>query len=229
MNIEEKIRDCEYNLKQINHFNPDPYYVNYFFEIYLQSVIDVYDEILEEANRDFGLFISGKSTKEKFEKKAKEKNDQKALKYLIWFEKNYKNEHKSSYPNFINEIICFFKKYNFLPKITIKIRAEQRYQNDVFQLIQVGLTNRKIRSKQELQTEIKRQTPIFLEIINQKRKNKNEPKVTENQVIGSTFLEMKNLEDIEIPYACEIYLSVMKRILDESRKEIKKLTTWVGG
>ena len=85
MNIEEKIRDCEYNLKQINHFNPDPYYVNYFFEAYLQSVIDVYDKILEEANRDFGLFISGKSTKEKFEKKAKEKNDQKALKFLTWF------------------------------------------------------------------------------------------------------------------------------------------------
>jgi len=55
MNIEGKIRDCEYNLKQINHFNPDPFYVNHFFKAYLQSVIDVYDEILEEADRDFGL------------------------------------------------------------------------------------------------------------------------------------------------------------------------------
>ncbi len=43
MNIEEKIRDCEYNLNQNNHFNPDPYYVNYFFKAYLQSVIDFYD------------------------------------------------------------------------------------------------------------------------------------------------------------------------------------------
>ncbi len=227
MNVEEKIRDCEYNLKQINHFNPDPYYVNYFFEAYIQSLIDVYDKILEEANRDFGLFISGKPTKEKFKKKAKEKNDQKALRYLTWFEKNYQNEHKSSYPNFIKETINFFKKYNFLPKITIKIRASPRYQNDVFQLIQVGLTNRKIRSKEELQIEIKRQTPTFLEIINQKRKKENEAKVSEKQVIASTFLEMKNYEDIEISHACEIYLPVLKRFVDESRNEIKRLTRWV--
>jgi len=66
MNIEGKIIDCDYNLKQINHFNPDPHYVNYFLEAYIQSVIDVYDGIFDEANRDFGLFISGKCTKEKF-------------------------------------------------------------------------------------------------------------------------------------------------------------------
>ena len=30
MNIEEKIEECEYVLKQIKQFDPDPYYVNYF-------------------------------------------------------------------------------------------------------------------------------------------------------------------------------------------------------
>jgi hypothetical protein len=110
----------------------------------------------------------------------------------------------------------------------MKIQANQRYKDDVFQSIQVGLTKGKIRSKEELQIEIKRQMPVFLEIINQKRKNKNEPKVHENQVIATTFLEMKNHGDIEIPYVCEIYLPVLKRILDESRKEIKVLTTWTG-
>ena len=44
MNIEEKIKDCEYNLKQINYFNPDPFYVNYFFKAYLLSAIDIYDK-----------------------------------------------------------------------------------------------------------------------------------------------------------------------------------------
>jgi len=226
MNIEGKIRDCEYNLKQINHFDPDPYYVNYFFKAYLQSVIDVYDEILEEANRDFGLFISGKCTKEKFERKAREKNDQLALKFFTWFEENYENEHNNSYPNFIKKIIYFFKESNHLPKITIKIRANLRYKDDVFQTIQVELSKGKIRSKEELQIEMKRQTPIFLEIINQKRKNKNEPKVAENQIIASAFLEIKN-HQVEISHACEIYLPVMKRLLDESRNEIKRLTTWV--
>ncbi len=119
MSIEGKIKNCEDNLKQINHFNPDPYYVNYFFKAYLQSVIDVYDEIFEEGNRDFGLFVSGKCTKEKFEVKAIEKNDQMALKFLSWFNENYENKHNRSFPNFIKKIICFYKEYNHLPEITI--------------------------------------------------------------------------------------------------------------
>ncbi len=226
MNIEGKIKDCEYNLKQINHFNPDPYYVSYFFKAYLQSVVDIYDGIFEEANRDFGLFVSGKCTKEKYEEKATEKNDQQALRFLSWFNGNYENEHNSSYPSFIKKISCFYKENNHLPEITIKILANQRYKDDVFQSIQVGLTKGKIRSKQELQIEIKRGMPIFLEKINQKRKNNNEPKVAENQIVASAFLEIKNHE-VEISHACEIYLPVMKRFLDESRNEIKRLTRWV--
>jgi len=226
MNIEGKIKDCKYNLKQIKHFDPDPYYVNYFFKAYLQSVIDVYDEIFEEANRDFGLFISGKCTKEKFERKAIEKNDQLALKFLSWYNENYEIEHNSSYPSFIKKINCFFKEYNHLPVITIKIRANQRYKDDDVQTIQVELTKGKIRSKEELQIEIRRQMPVFLEIVNQKRKKKNEPKVSKNQIIASAYLEMKNHE-VEISHACEIYLPVMKRFLGESRNEIKRLTTWV--
>ncbi len=227
MNVEGKLKDCEYNLKQINHFNPDPYYVNYFFKAYLQSVINVYNEILEEANRDFGLFISGKCTKEKFKVKAIKKNDQKALRFLSWFNENYEIEHNSSYPSFIKKISCFFKEYKHLPEITIKIRANPRYKDDVFQAIQVELTKGKIKSKEELRIEIMRQKPMFLEIINQKRKKKNEPKVSENQIIASAYLEMKNHEDIEISHACEIYLHVMKRFLDESRNQIKRLTRWV--
>jgi len=226
MNVEGKLKDCEYNLKQINHFNPDPHYVNYFFKAYLQSVIDVYDEILEEANRDFGLFISGKCTKEKFKVKAIKKNDQKALRFLSWFKENYEIEHNSSYPSFIKKISCFFQEYNHLPEITIKIRANPRYKDDDFQTIQVGLTKGKIRSNKELQVEIKRQTSVFLETINQKRKNKNEPKVSENQIKASAYLEIKNHE-VEISHTCEIYLPVMRRFLDESRNEIKKLVTWV--
>jgi len=226
MNVEEKIETCQYNLNQINHFNPDPHYVNYFFKAYLQSVIDVYDGIFEEANRDFGLFISGKCTKEKFEKKAVEKEDHFALKFLLWFKENYENEHNSSYPNFIKKISCFLKDYNHLPKITIKILANPRYKDDVFQSIQVGLTRGKIRSKEELKIEIKRQMSVFLEIINQKRNRQNEPKVAEKQIIASAFLKIKN-HDVEISHACKIYLPVVKRFLDESRNEIKRLTKWI--
>jgi len=228
MNFEEKLRDCKYNLKQIKHFNPDPYYVDYFFKNYLQVVSDIYDEIFVEANRDFGLFVPEKCTKEKFQVKALDKKDNLALEFLSWFEEHYKNEHGNQYPNFVKQVIEFFVKYGKLPKITIKILSIQRYEGDIIQEIHVELTNGKIRSKEYLQMEIKRQIPMFLELINQKRKRYDEPKVHENQVIASSFLELENFEDVEIPYACEIYLPVVVRILEESKKEIKRLTTYVG-
>jgi len=228
MNIEEKIRDCKYNLKQIKYFNPDPYYVNYFFTNYLQAVADIYDGIFGKASRDFGLFVPEKCTKEKFQVKAIEKKDSFALEFLSWFEEHYKGEHNNQYPNFLKHVLEFFVKYEKLPKITIKILSNQRYKDDIIQEIHVELTNGKIRSKEYLQMEIKRQIPIFLELINQKRKKYDEPKVNEKQVIASSFLELENYEDVEIPYACEIYLPVVVRLLEESQKEIKRLTTYVG-
>ena len=228
MNFEEKVRECKYNLKQIKYFNPDPYYVSYFFKNYLQAVSDIYDGIFGEANRDFGLFVSGKCTKEKFHVKAIEKKDSFALEFLSWFEEHYKDEHEYQYPNFLKQVLEFFIKYGKLPKITIKILSNQRYENDIIQEIHVELTNGKIRSKECLQMEIKRQIPLFLELINQKRKKYDEPKVYENQVIASSFLELENYEDVEIPYACEIYLPVVVRLLEESQKEIKRLTMYVG-
>jgi len=228
MNFEEKIKDCKYNLKQIKHFNPDPYYVGYFFKNYLQTVSDIYDGIFGEANRDFGLFVSEKCTKEKFQVKAIEKKDKLALEFLSWFEKYYKDEHHNQYPNFLKQVLEFFVKYGKLPNITIKMLSNQRYADDVIQEIHVELTKGRIRSKEYLQMEIKRQITIFLELINQKRKKYDEPKVLENQVITSSFLELENYQDVEIPYACEIYLPVVVRLFEESQKEIKRLTTYVG-
>ena len=69
-------------------------------------------------------------------------------------------------------------KMNLLPKIKIMIRAIERYKNDFNQEIKIDLRNGKIISKEQLDIEIKRQTPIFLETINAKRKEKDEPKVT---------------------------------------------------
>jgi len=85
MNIEEKIKNCEIYLKQINQYDPDPYYVNYFFTKFIESVIETFDIIFEEANRDFGLFISGKISQKEFDKKAITKNDQKAIKFSEWY------------------------------------------------------------------------------------------------------------------------------------------------
>ena len=226
MNIEEAIKNCEIYLKQINQYDPDPYYVNYFFTKFIESVNDTFDIIFEEANRDFGLFVSGKISQKKFYEKAKIKNDQNAIKFSEWYLVKFTKEHENPYPNVIKKICQFKKKIDKLPEIKIMNRALDRYKGDINQQIKVNLSNEKLRSKKELDIEIKRQLPIFLEIINHKRGEKNEPKVEENQVIASGFVDIEEHENIEIAYASEIYIPVMKRLVEESRKKIKELTDW---
>ncbi len=226
MNIEKTIKDCEIYLKQIKKYDPDPFYVNHFFNEYIDSVNDTFNGIFEEGNRDFGLFILEKISQKKFDGKAKMKNDQNAIKFSEWYSIKYNQEHENPYPNFIKKICQFKNKFEKLPKIKIMIRASDRYKDDIYQQIKVDLSYEKLRSKEELDIEIKRQSPIFLEMINQKRDKNNEPKVGENQVIASTFLDLEKCGNIEIAYAAEIYIPVMIRLIEESRKKIKELTTW---
>ena len=224
MNIEEAIEKCEIILKQIKQYDPDPFYVNYFFNQFIDSVNNIILGIFEEANRDFGLFVTEQISEKKFYEKAKVKNDKNAIKFSEWFCSKYVEEHKNPYPNFMNKIFDFKNKFGKLPEIKIMIRASERYKDDINQQIQVNLSQEKLRSKDELQIDIKRQLPIFLEIINHKRKEKNEPRVEEDQIVASTFLDIENHKDIEIVYASEVYIPVLKRLVDESRKKIKELT-----
>jgi hypothetical protein len=226
MSIEENIKNCEMYLQKIKQYDPEPYYVNYFFNEYIISIKNTLRAILEEANRDFGLFISENISKEIFLQKAKMKNDTKAIEFLDWYITRSKKEHENTYPNFILKICEFQNKFKKLPEIKIKIRALDRYENDINQEIKVNLSHEKLRSKDELDIEIKRQLPIFLEIINHKRRKKHEPKVEKNQVVASTFLDIDNQNDVELVYASEIYIPVLKRLVAESRKKIKELTNY---
>ena len=223
MNIEEKIEECEISLKQIKQYDPDPFYVNYFFDQYISLKDKIIAGIFEEADRDFGLFLTESITEESFQQKAKLKNDENAIKFSEWFRTKYAEEHKNPYPNFMNEICNFQKKFKKLPDVKIMIRASDRYKDDINQEIQVPLTNKKLRSKEELNVEIKRQLPVFLEIINHKRRERDEPKVENDQIIASTFLDIENHKDVEIVYTAEIYIPVIKRLVGEARAKIKDL------
>ena len=223
MNIEETIEKCEISLKQIKQYDPDPFYVNYFFDQYISLKDKIIAGIFEEANRDFGLFLTESITEESFQQKAKSKNDENAIKFSEWFKSKYVEEHKNPYPNFMNEICNFRKKFGKLPDVKIMIRASDRYKDDINQEIQVPLSNKKLRSKNELNIEIERQLPVFLEIINHKRRGRNEPKVENNQIIASTFLDIGNHKNIEIVYTSEIYIPVIKRLIEEARTKIKDL------
>jgi hypothetical protein len=223
MNIEEEIKKCEIFSKQIKQYDPDPFYVNYFFSKYINSIENIINGIFEEANRDFGLFISDKITQRKFNDKAKTKQDFHALKFSEWFSNKYEIEHKNPYPNFMNKIRQFKNMNEKLPEIKIMIRAIERYKDDFYQEIKVDLRNKKIISKEQLEIEVKRQTPIFLEIINKKRNENEEPKVTKKKITSSAFLTLENEQKIEIMYLCQIYTPVIRRLLDESRDKIKEI------
>ena len=224
MNIEEELTNCEIYSKQIKQYDPDPFYVNYFFTKYINSINNIINGIFEEANMDFGLFISEKITQRKFNEKANMKKDENAIKFSKWFSKKNKKEHENPYPNHMNKIRLFKNENESLPKIKIMIRAIERYKNDVYQEIKIDLKNGKIISREQLDIEIKRQIPIFLEIINAKRNQNDEAKVTNKKIISSAFVNLEKNNDIEIMYLCQIYTPVIKRLIDESRDKIKELT-----
>ncbi|MCV0393498.1 MAG: hypothetical protein K5790_09465 [Nitrosopumilus sp.] len=226
MDIDESIKNCEIYLKQIQQYDPDPFYVNYFLNEFVNSINKITNGIFEEANRDFGLFISGKVSQKEFFEKARQKNDLNAIKFSEWFSNKEIQEHQNPIPKTMQKILEFRKKFNKLPDIKIMIRASDRYKDDIYQQIKFNLSSKKLRSKDELNYEVKRQLPIFLEIINQKRVQNNEPKVSENQVLASAFLDIEDFDDVEIAYTVKIYIPVIKRIVQDSREKIRELTTW---
>ena len=226
MNIEEEIKKCGIYSKQIKQYDPDPFYVDYFFNKYINSINNIINGIFEEANIDFGLFIKEKISQKEFHEKANIKKDVNALKFSEWFLIKDKKEHENPYPNSMNKICQFKNENESLPEIKIMIRATERYKNDFNQEIKIDLRNGKIISKEQLDIEIKRQIPIFLEIINVKRNEKNEPKVTKKKIIASAFVNLEKDNDVEVMYLCQIYTPVIRRLIDESREKIKELTSW---
>ena len=226
MSIEKIIDDCKIYQKEIKQYDPDPFYVNHFSSKFIDSVNYVMESIFHEANRDFGLFITEKISQERFLKKAQEKNDTKAIKFSEWLTDKINQEHKNRFPKAIKKICELKKNQHTLPEIKIMIRAQDRYENDINQQIMVALSNEKLRSKEELQIEINRQSAVFLEVINHKRTENNEPSVNQNQVTASAFIDIEDIFEVEVAYATEIYIPVLIRLVEESRGKIKELTSW---
>jgi hypothetical protein len=224
MDIEEEIKNCEIYLKQIKQYDPDPFYVDYFLNKYIISVKRVKNKIFEEANIDFGLFVSDNISEQKFYEKARSKNDENAIKFSEWYYLKDIEKHKNQYPNIMRKICLFKDEFKKLPEIKIMMRASNRYKDDINQQIKINLSHKKFRAKEELDIEIKRQSPVFLEIINRKRINKNEPKVGKNQIVTPACLNIEKFQNIKIIFTSEIYISVIKQLVDESRIKIKELT-----
>lgn len=226
MSIKRRIEDCNGFLNQIKKFDPDPYYVGYFLDEFLKTVNSIHDEIFQEANRSFGLYDSGDNSEEKFEEMSIIKNDKNALEFSRWFKKASKREHERPFPSFMRQLCILKRQERQLPKLKIMLRPKERFKDDVFQEINPRLSNGRLASKDELKTEVSRQSSVYFDIINHKRRQKNEPKVGRGQIVPSIFLTSDEGQDIEIPYAVEVYMPVINRLIDEARKKIHELTTW---
>ncbi|MCE2614770.1 MAG: hypothetical protein LVO36_02575 [Nitrosopumilus sp. (ex Thoosa mismalolli)] len=226
MSIKRRIEDCNGFLNQIKKYDPDPYYVGYFLDEFVKTVNRIHNDIFQEANRNFGLYDIGENSEEKFEEMSIIKNDKNALEFSKWFKKINVREHEKPFPNFMKQLCTLKKQDKQFPKLKIMLRPKERFKDDIFQEINPRLSNGKLSSKDELKMEISRQLSVYFEIINHKRKQKNESKVGKDQIVPSVFLMLEEGQDIEISYAVEIYMPVINRLIDESRKKIHELTTW---
>ena len=205
----------------MKQYEPDPYYISYFLKIYSNSINKIFSGIFEEAISDFGLYISEKINQQTFEKQNQTKKDEKFQQFLDWYKLQQQKIEQKSSSKFIKEIT----KQNQIKKIIkikIMIRAKQRFLDDIFQEIKINLKNGKLTSKEELRLEILKQTPQFLESINVKRKKNREPRVKQNQVVASTFIEI-NERDFEIVFLAENYFKTITKIIEDSRNKIKEL------
>ena len=226
MSIKRRIEDCNGFLNQIKKYDPDPYYVGYFLDEFVKTVNCIYDDIFQEANRNFGLYDIGENSEGKFEEMSIIKNDKNALEFSKWFKKINVREHEKPFPNFMKQLCTLKKQDKQFPKLKIMLRPKERFKDDIFQEINPRLSNGKLSSKDELKMEISRQLSVYFEIINHKRRQKNEPKVGKDQIVPSAFLMLEEGQDIEISYAVDIYMPVINRLIDGSRGKIHELTTW---
>lgn len=221
MNFDEKFNKIKFCSNQIKHFEPDPFYVNHFFKEFLVTVIEIYQGIFIEANRDFGLFVNGLITLKNFNEKAEEKGDEKAIEFAKWFDKKYEEIHSLIIPNFIWNLTKLVENKQKIPNTKILLTSKNIYPKDPTQELMIGLKDGKIRSKLDLDFEFKKQLPLFLQLLNIKRKNYSEPKVNKNEVILRVFLD--GFEEIEIGYAVEVYHSLLRKFVENSRKKIHEL------
>ena len=221
INIEQELENCRDTIKQMKKYEPDPYYINYFLSTYIDSTNKIFSGIFEEAATGFGLFISGKINQQTFEENNQIKKDKVINEFLDWYKLQHRNVDGKLSSKFFKEITRLNQTKKAL-KIKIMIRAKQRLLDDIFQEIKIILKNDKLISKEELRLEILKQSPLFLESINSKRKQNREPLVKKNQIIANTFVEIDE-RDFEIIYCSENYLKTTTKIVQDSRKKIKEL------
>ncbi len=254
------IQECTKYAKQIKLHDPDPYYVKYCFSEYLKSVDVVINDIFASADVDFGVFSPQPVTRNSFAthivQKYNKYQNSLAFKFLRWFDEQYNGQwHTGTYPFMMRITRDVFRITRKIPRVKIMLRPKHRYKDDpTFELSTVGLTSDdKLHSKDALRIQMNRYMPIFLDLVNHKRQQQNEPVVSAKQVVASAFAIVDDTSVIcgnqhinypqqykydalidltvlprttikmEIGHAAELYTHLIKRMRSESSAYIKQL------
>ncbi len=221
MSLDLLFDECKFNVEQMKRFDPEPLYVHKFLIDFLNLSEKIVEGILEEADRDFGLFVGNKLTLRKFEEKAKEKKEKIALRFASWFKSYYKEEHKLPYPNSIQHARAYLKTNKTLPLPRIKLLSKSRYKGDPSHPIPVPLNNGRLVSRVDLEASVDRNKPFALDIINSKRAKEGQPSVSNKDITSAAFLEISEKE-FEVAYSCQLYLSTLRNLISESRRKIRE-------
>lgn len=224
MDIEESLEECRMSLSNIMKYNPEPFYVDEFFLEFLESVKNVINGIVREAERDFGLFINKKINLESFREKAELKNDLKALEFHDWLESRIIKENQFNMARFIWDCLKLTENKGIIPSSKIFLKPKEPIDEDVVYPLNILMKNGKILSKDELEISKKHNLNLFTKIINERRKLNSNEKISEKEVEVSALIDFDG-EYFEILECCKIYLNILKEIVDEARNRIKQLTS----
>ena len=111
--------------------------------------------------------------------------------------------------------------------------ATDTYRDDpVYEMDMTGLTvGGRLRSRAELDAQVRRRTPVFLEMVNHKRRRYGEPATRAGRVAASAFAVLCGggargpYTTMSIPHAAEVYVNTVKRMRAESALRIRQLAS----
>ena len=237
--------------------DPDPYYVRYLFSQYLRAADAAINEIFAGADTDFGLFARGRNgssgtvTRDSFAARIRDREkarsgstpDALASEFLRWYDNQYESQWHhppGSYPHAMRIArdaarppAHAYRRYP-PPDIRIMMMATDTHPGDpVYELDMTGLTaaGGRLKSRQALHERVRRRAPVFLEMVNHKRRRYGEPAAGAADIRASAFAVFREhiggpdapYMTVNIPRATGVYATTISRMRAESALFIRGL------
>lgn len=240
---------CSVYARLLRLHDPDPYYVGHLFSMYLRAADAAINDIFAGADTDFGLFARGRPmTRDSFaahlirrrqlrrQRQGGSGHDALATEFLRWYDGQYDGQWHhppGSYPHLMRIARDAARTSPRLPDVRITMVATDMYRDDpVYEMDMAGLTvGGRLRSRAELDAQVRRRTPVFLEMVNHKRRRYGEPATRAGRVAASASAALCGggargpYATMNIPRAAEVYVSTIKRMRAESALRMREVAS----